>query len=182
MITHPYVVRRLIDAQAGIGPLLSLEPDDPLLARAVTLFESVVSRTFRDPWALELALFDFLFEYERLTQRLLYPQAERESLLADVRRQILAHPNRDTNVAALAAMRGLSRSHFSHRFKAVTGLPPARWVRQIQLEEAARLLLDSPHKLETIARASGFADANHLCKVFRRHYHLSPTEFRRQMR
>lgn len=73
-------------------------------------------------------------------------------------------------------------THFSHYFRAVTGLPPARFVTQIRLEEVTRCLLETNHTLETIAAATGFADAKHLCKVFRRHYHLSPGAFRRQMR
>jgi len=181
LIRHPYAVQRLWAAQVEAGPILTLAENEGLTARAITLFESAASRAFRDPWALELSLFDFVFEYERLTRRLRYPEAEREALLAEVRRQALARPG-GCDVETLAAGRGLSRSRFSHQFKAVTGLPPARWVRQVQLEDAARRLLDSSDKLETVARASGFANANHLCKVFRRFYHLSPAEFRRQMK
>ncbi len=182
ILRHPYVVGRLVRAQADIGPLLTLTADAPLLARAVTLFEGIAARIFHDSWALESALFDFLFEYERLAQRRMYPQAEREALLETVRRHVLARAGQSVDVAELAALHGLSRSHFSRHFKAVTGLPPAQWVRQVELEEATRRLLDSDRKLEAIARETGFANANHLCKVFRRRYHLSPGEFRRQMR
>ena len=182
ILRHPYVVGRIQEAQTGLGPLLTLGESAPLLTRAVSLYEGAVTRTFRDAWALEAALFDFLFEYERLAQRLRYPEAERESFLDDVRRYVRAQAGRLVDVAELAARQGQSRSHFSHRFKAATGLAPASWVRQVQLEEAARRLLDGDLKLEAIARAVGFANANHLCKVFRRHYHLSPGEFRRQMR
>ena len=182
LIRHPYIVRRLIDTQTATGPVLTLPESDLLTARAVTLFEGIAARSFRDSWALEAASFDFLFEYERFAQRLLYPQAEREALLESVRAHVLARLGQPVDVAELAEMHGMSRSHFSHRFKAATGLPPAQWVRQVQLEEATRRLLDSGHKLETIAQETGFANANHLCKVFRRHFHLSPGEFRRQMR
>jgi AraC-like DNA-binding protein len=182
VIRHPYAVRRLSSTQATIGPLLTLAENDPLLARAVTLFEGIATALFRDSWALESALFDFVFEYERFAQRRLYPQAEREALLDSVRAHVRARLGHPVDVAELAALHSMSRSHFSHRFKAATGLPPARWIRQVQLEEATRRLLDSGHKLETIAQETGFANANHLCKVFRRHFHLSPGEFRRQMR
>ena len=86
------------------------------------------------------------------------------------------------HVSDLAAAHGLSRSHFSRHFKAATGLAPAVWVRQVRLEEAIRRLLGGSDTLEAVAEAAGFADANHFCKVFRRQYHLSPGEFRRQMR
>ena len=182
ILRHPYVVRRIQEAQADLAPILMLAEGDALLARAVSLYEGTVARAFRDAWALEAALFDFLFEYERLAQRLRYPEAEREASLEDVRRYVCAQAGRPVGVSELAQLRGQSRSHFSRGFKAATGQAPAQWVRQVQLEEAARRLLDGDHKLEAIARETGFANANHLCKVFRCHYHLSPGEFRRQMR
>ena len=182
ILRHPYVVGRIRQAQADLGPLLTLSESDVLLARAVSLYEGAVTHAFRDAWALEAALFDFLFEYERLAQRLRYPAAEREALLEDVRRYVRAQAGRPVDVSELARLRGQSRSHFSRGFKAATGQAPAQWVRQVQLEEATRRLLDGDQKLEAVARASGFANANHLCKFFRRHYHLSPGEFRRQMR
>jgi len=151
-----YAVTRLAQARQNIGPLLTLTGADPLLARAVSLFKGVAGRSFRDHWAAA-ALFEFLFEYERLAHRRLYPEAQRASLPEEVRRFVLGH--RTVAVADLAAQSRLSRSHFSHRFKAATGLPPAQWVRQVQLEEATRQLLATGHKLETIARSCGFADA-----------------------
>ena len=36
--------------------------------------------------------------------------------------------------------------------------------------------------LTTVADATGFADANHLCKAFKRRFHTSPGAFRRQLR
>ena len=182
ILRHPYVVGRIWQAQAEVGPLLTLAEGSALLARAVSLYEGTLTRAFRDTWALEAALFDFLFEYERLAQRLRYPEAEREALLDDVARYVRSQAGRPVGVAELAAVRGQSRSHFSRGFKAATGIAPASWGRQVQLEEAARRLLAGDHKLEVIASETGFANANHLCKVFRRHYHLSPGEFRRQMR
>ena len=35
-----------------------------------------------------------------------------------------------------------------------------------------------PSQLVEVASACGFADANHLCKVFKRHYHVSPGKWR----
>jgi transcriptional regulator GlxA family with amidase domain len=53
---------------------------------------------------------------------------------------------------------------------------------QVRLEEVARQLVQTDATLATVASETGFADANHLCKAFRRHYHLSPGTFRKQMR
>jgi transcriptional regulator GlxA family with amidase domain len=53
---------------------------------------------------------------------------------------------------------------------------------RVRLEEAARRLAQSGDTLSAVAAATGFADANHLCKVFRRHYGLSPGAYRGQLR
>ena len=121
-------------------------------------------------------------KYERHEYGRHYAPPLRERLLADVRREVVGSLGRPPDVARLARTRGMSRSHFSHHFKATTRQTPAQFVMQVRLEEVARRLLMSPAFLEEIVLGTGFANANHPCKVFRRHYHLSPGAFRRQMR
>jgi len=62
-------------------------------------------------------------------------------------------------------------------FKAKTGISPAAFVTEVRLKEALKLLR-TPAKLEDVAAQTGFADANHFCKVFRRHFHTSPGAYR----
>lgn len=183
MFNHPYVVARLSQLKAESGAAVStLAPDSLTVARLVRLFEGVCQGGFRDPWAQEQALFEFLWELERHAHARRYAPSARETLLADVRCEVMGDLASTPDVARLARSRGMSRSHFSHHFRAVTGHPPAQFVTQVRLEEVASRLLTSDCTLQTIALATGFADAKHLCKVFRRHYHLSPGAFRRQMR
>jgi AraC-like DNA-binding protein len=73
----------------------------------------------------------------------------------------------------------MSRSHFSHHFRAHTGLTPGRFIAEFRVGEAAKMLRDPRLPLKQIAAANGFADANHFCKVFRRFQHMSPTSYRR---
>ncbi len=181
MFNHPHVVARLEQVKAAGSAMSEMAPDGLVTARLVRLFEGVCQGGFRDEWAQEQALFEFLWEYERHEHGRRYAPPARERLLADVRQEVMASLSSTPDVALLAQAHGMSRSHFSHHFRAVTGLPPARFVAQVRLEQVARRLLETDHTLAMIAAATGFADANHLCKVFRRHYHLSPGAFRRQM-
>jgi AraC-like DNA-binding protein len=58
-------------------------------------------------------------------------------------------------VDALAAERGMSRSHFSHYFRARTGLSPARLMTEVRIREAARTLVASaPRRLPARDRVS----------------------------
>ena len=182
MFNHPYVVERIGKIKAAAGAVADLAPNGLAVARLIRLFEGVFQGGFRDEWAQEQALFEFLWEYERHEYGRRYAPPAREHLLSEVRREVMEALDSTPDVARLARAHGMSRSHFGHHFRDVTGVPPAQFVTQVRLEEVARRLMATDHTLETIALATGFADANHLCKVFRRHYHLSPGAFRRQMR
>jgi AraC-like DNA-binding protein len=179
---HPYIAPRLAEQVKSFVPILTAPPETRLIARAASLFEACVSPAPRDNFAQEQMAFEWMFELERFIHALSYPEAERERWLEDVRLYVTDRLSRSLDIGELAASRGLSRSHFSHRFKAATGLSPAQWVQQIRLEEATHRLLSTDQKLETVARDTGLGNANQLCKIFRRRFHLSPGEFRRQMR
>jgi len=79
----------------------------------------------------------------------------------------------------LAALTGLSQSHFSHAFKASTGLPPHQWQTQARLERAKHLLLNSEMPLTTVAVETGFADQAHFTRVFRKNVGTAPASWKR---
>jgi AraC-like DNA-binding protein len=182
VVHHPYVVSRMSAAATQFGAVVQIPHYSLLFAKLVHLFEHLSHEKFRDPHAQELALFDFMIEYERHVhaQQISAPAGDR--LLDETRGVVLEKLSRPLSVEDLAAKKGMSRSHFSHDFKAATGLSPAQFITQVRLQEVARRLVNGSDKLEIIARDTGFADANHLCKVFRRHYHISPGIYRRQMK
>jgi AraC-like DNA-binding protein len=78
----------------------------------------------------------------------------------------------------MAKRRGMSRVRFTQYFKEITGLTPASFIVQVRISEAARLLVRSNLKLSTIANLTGFGDATHFCKVFRRHFLMTPDTYR----
>ena len=85
----------------------------------------------------------------------------------------------DQRVMALAELTGLSQSHFSHAFKASTGLPPHQWQTQARLERAKHLLLNSEMPLTTVAVETGFADQAHFTRVFRKNVGAAPASWKR---
>lgn len=179
---HPYVVRRLIELGARHAAVLEIAPDSKLMTQSLGLFEQLCRQRLEDSFAEEAALFAWLFEFERHLHDLAHPRTERAAWLEAARRYTLEHLDESFGVDELATDRGVSRGHYSHRFQAATGLTPAAWVLEIRLAEARRRLRESAAPLKDIAADTGFADANHLCKAFRRHFHLSPGTYRRQLR
>lgn len=81
--------------------------------------------------------------------------------------------DRPSSVGDLAAMTGMSRSRFSRRFKELVGLPPHRWVMQIRIRQAQRLLAEGAG-LSQVAHDAGFADQSHFSRCFRDATGVSP--------
>ncbi|RLJ60517.1 AraC family transcriptional regulator [Litoreibacter meonggei] len=82
------------------------------------------------------------------------------------------------NPAQLASELGMSEAAFSRKFKATVGETPMRFVTQVRLEVASRLLGEGVQSLAQIAAQCGFADQAHLSRSFKQHLGVSPSQFR----
>ncbi len=83
------------------------------------------------------------------------------------------------DLATLAEFTGLSQSHFAQAFRASTGLAPYRWQLDARIRRAQKLLLSRGATLERIAEETGFADAVHFGRTFRRMVGVTPGAWRR---
>lgn len=128
---------------------------------------------------LEGALFRWCLALEQTFWDRRHPDAPRRQLLEAVRRQLFADLSRPLDVESLARGYAMSRSHFSHYFRRLTGLSPANYLRTLRLEAATERLRDRRLSVKEIAAATGFSDANQFCRAFRRQYRMSPGEWRR---
>jgi AraC family transcriptional regulator, L-rhamnose operon regulatory protein RhaS len=70
-------------------------------------------------------------------------------------------------------------NYLSIFFKKQTGEPIKQFITRHRLSMVEGSLLYGKESIAHIADAYGFADESHLCKQFRRHYGMSPGEFRR---
>lgn len=89
------------------------------------------------------------------------------------------HCLRAIRLDELAALTGLSPSHFSHAFKASTGLPPHRWQMKVRMVRVKEFLRRRDMSLTTVAAETGFADPAHFARVFRRQVGVSPSIWRK---
>jgi AraC family transcriptional regulator len=90
-----------------------------------------------------------------------------------------AHLPQPVELRDLAALAGLSQSHFGRAFKASTGLSPYHWQLDARIRQAQVLLMETQASLEAIAEATGFADSAHLGRTFRRLAGTTPAAWRR---
>jgi AraC-like DNA-binding protein len=91
----------------------------------------------------------------------------------------LAHP---IALEELAKLTGLSQRHFARAFKASTGQAPYRWHVERRVTRAQAMLVETHESLEEVAAATGFNDASHLGRVFRRLVGTTPGAWRRDRR
>jgi AraC-like DNA-binding protein len=86
----------------------------------------------------------------------------------------------DLNIDGLARRHGLHRTTLLRRFRRQFGLPPARYLDNLRLQEALSLLKRSALPVGVVAERSGFADANYLTRKVRLATGLAPGVFRKR--
>lgn len=99
-----------------------------------------------------------------------------------VKERLMADLADDPGLAELAALCGLSTSHFARAFRRSTGLPPHQWLLAQRICKAKQLLAGAAAPISEIALACGFADQSHLTRVFSKAVGASPAAWRRDRR
>jgi AraC family transcriptional regulator len=101
--------------------------------------------------------------------------------LARVLAYIDAHIGHDIALADLARLVGISKDHFIRSFRAATQRTPYAYLVERRLARAVEALRQSALSVEQIARDSGFKSAPGFSNVFKKHYGLSPRQFRARL-
>jgi AraC family transcriptional regulator len=83
------------------------------------------------------------------------------------------------SIAALAAEARLSPSHFLHAFGAAFGRSPHRYLMDLRLERAERLIVETNLPLATIAEITGFSSQSHLTTSMQNGRSTTPGRLRR---
>lgn len=91
----------------------------------------------------------------------------------------LAH---DLSVPALAERMAMSPRNFARVFAREVGETPARHVERLRVEAVRRLLETSDRRLESVAAATGFANADVMRQAFLRHVQTTPERYRAAFR
>ena len=107
--------------------------------------------------------------------QLLLARTRRLGPLADYLRANLASP---ITVPDMATVCGLSLSGFHRFFRQHAETSPMNYLKQLRLNESARLLLSTDLPLEEIADRVGFANAFHFSREFKRGYGCPPSAYR----
>ena len=85
--------------------------------------------------------------------------------------------NSDFNVDMLTQEVGISRAQLHRKMKEITGLSTSEFIRNIRLEQAARLLREQKINVTQVAYTVGFSNLAHFSTIFRKHFGVAPSEY-----
>lgn len=102
--------------------------------------------------------------------------------LAPVVRHLEEHCHENIDMAEMAALAGLSTTHFNREFRAVFRISPLRFVHALRTEKARQLLASTDEPVGEIALATGYYDQSHFTRHFRRVTGMSPLRYRKRFR
>lgn len=107
----------------------------------------------------------------------LAPWARRRCL--DLMRERLSD---DISLDELAAEAKLSPFHFARMFKQSLGVPPRVYLTRLRLERACELLEGTDLPVTEIASEVGYSSNQVLARLFIKHRHMTPSDYRRAVR
>jgi len=90
------------------------------------------------------------------------------------------HVAEEFHLDQLAAKAGLSKFHFNRLFKAATGVSPSRYLLNLRMDEAKRLLRETKQSVIAVALDVGYSNPSHFARLFHRETGLPPRDYRRQ--
>ncbi len=83
----------------------------------------------------------------------------------------------DFNVERLTQEVGISRVQLHRKMKELTGISTSEFIRNIRLEQAARLLKEQKINVTQVAYTVGFSNLAHFSTIFRKHFGVAPSEY-----
>ena len=86
------------------------------------------------------------------------------------------------NLSDIAQAINRSPSHIARMFRTELGMPPHRYLINLRVEKARRLLEKTSMSIAEIAYECGFAHQEHLTRLFRRQTGTTPAAYRRSTR
>ena len=161
------------------GPAFRLEASSTLPERMKQLYADAISNQLasvfdnsKAAYAFLLDLADYALEHPALSS----PRVTLAKNYLDSN-----YYNTDLNLDEVADAVGLSKYHLCREFNHLYGISPGKYLANLRLQKSCALLLQShQHTIAEIASMVGFSNDNYFCKVFRKAFGTTPTQYRLQ--
>lgn len=119
-------------------------------------------------------------DMENGEEKTLY-DTEEQRILTERLKNVIDENISDPNLSPeqLSSALGVSRSKLYRELKRIDGYSLSDYVRNVRLEKAAYLLVNSHLNIQEIMNEVGFINSSHFTKVFKLKYDMTPSEYKR---
>lgn len=169
---------RVLDAAQDELELMTVSPTTRAMDDALLRFVRLVEAPDDVPLLAPMIERELLYRVLQSEHgRVLRQFARADSRLSQIHRAvkwIRAHLAEPLPVQTLAGVASMSVSSFHRHFKAVTGLSPLAYHKQMRLQEARRRLLAEPGAVASVAFSVGYESASQFSREYTRQFGMSP--------
>lgn len=108
-------------------------------------------------------------------------KTQKSGIKMDDIKEKISHDFVDPNLTpeSLALEFEISSNYFKRLFKADVGISLNEYINQMRLKYAGELLICSESSAVEIAQSCGFLNVNYFYTLFKKRYHVTPTEYRK---
>ena len=161
------------------GPAFHLEASSTLPEQMKQLYADAISNQLASVFDNSKAAYAFLLDladYALENPALSSPRVTLAKNFLDSN-----YYNTDLNLDEVADAVGLSKYHLCREFNHLYGISPGKYLANLRLQKSCALLLQNrQHTIAEIASMVGFSNDNYFCKVFRKAFGTTPTQYRLQ--
>ncbi|MCE5326599.1 MAG: AraC family transcriptional regulator [Planctomycetaceae bacterium] len=157
----------------------------PLRAAARDAFEKIVAahsrrKTFSEV-AARAALHDLLLLAVEARSPSNAAQVRQSPHVTEARRWMEMNLAENPSVAELAAHIGLSAVHLRKKFSEEVGVSPSRYLAELRLQQAKRLLQEKGKSIAVIASTVGLSSGQNFATFFRKYTGFTPAQYRKRI-
>ena len=121
----------------------------------------------------------------RLSELYELPEDERNNMAGEeyvqlAIRYLNEHYMEDIDISLMASELGFHSAYLTRLFGRYAGVTPLKYLTNLRIQEAKRLLLDTSLPISVVGERVGYPDQFHFSKTFRKATGVNPSAFRKQ--
>ena len=121
----------------------------------------------------------------RLSELYELPEDERNNMSGEEYVQVAIrylneHYMEDIDISLMASELGFHSAYLTRLFGRYAGVTPLKYLTNLRIQEAKRLLLDTSLPISVVGERVGYPDQFHFSKTFRKATGVNPSAFRKQ--
>ncbi len=177
-IYSPDFLKKLISTRYNTLSPQAYERIFTLLTTGRQLLENQIEK---QQFLYRLAVIELLTSYAHQQIEINDVSSLQKPTLVNKAIELMSHPEyMISSIKDIANTLGISPEHLIRLFKKNGMASPNKLFLAYKLEYARTLLRTTDLKIITIAENVGFYNTHYFCKIFKEHYQITPSEYRKQ--